>query len=107
MKLYKDKYFLLLLLAAAIVSFLLYYATKAPTVSLWDCGEFIATSYIMGVPHPPGNPLYVMLGRLFTLLPIAGDIAVRVNLISVLSSAAAVFVAYWLILRLTLNGKSE
>ena len=107
MKLYKDKYFLLLSLAAAIVSFLLYYATKAPTVSFWDCGEFIATSYIMGVPHPPGNPLYVMLGRLFTLLPIAGDIAVRVNLISVLSSAAAVFVAYWLILRLTLNGKSE
>ena len=107
MKLYKDRYFLLLSLAAAFVSFLLYYVTKAPTVSFWDCGEFIATSYIMGVPHPPGNPLYVILGRLFSMLPIAREIAVRVNLISVFSSAAAVFVAYWLILQLALNGKSE
>jgi hypothetical protein len=107
MKLYKDRYFLFLSLAAAFVSFVLYYATKAPTVSFWDCGEFIATSYIMGVPHPPGNPMYVILGRFFTLLPIAGDIAVRINLISVISSAASVFMAFWLILRLALNGKPE
>jgi len=107
MKLYKDRYFLILSLAAAFVSFLLYYVSKAPTASFWDCGEFIATSYILGVPHPPGNPLYVLIGRLFTLLPISNVIAVRVNMISVISSAASVFVAFWLILRLALNNKSE
>jgi hypothetical protein len=85
----------------------MYYLTVAPTVSFWDCGEFIATSYIMGVPHPPGNPLYVIIGRFFSILPIAGEVALRVNLISVVSSAASVFVAFWLILRLTLNGKDQ
>lgn len=105
MKFYKDRYYFTLSLIAAFVSFILYYITKAPTVSFWDCGEFIATSYILGVPHPPGNPLYILMGRLFSMLPIASNVAVRINLISVLSSAAAVFVAYWLILRLAIGNK--
>ncbi|HBC47706.1 MAG TPA: hypothetical protein DCZ43_11725, partial [candidate division Zixibacteria bacterium] len=107
MKLYKDKYFLWLSLAAALVSFVFYYITKAPTVSFWDCGEFIATSYIMGIPHPPGNPLFVIIGRFFSMLPLAADIAVRVNLISVISSAASVFVAFWLILRLAIGNREN
>jgi tetratricopeptide (TPR) repeat protein len=106
MKLHKDRYYLGLSLVAALASFSIYYITKAPTVSFWDCGEFIATSYIMGIPHPPGYPLFVIIGRLFTMLPLAADIAVRINLISVLSSAASVFVAFWLILRLAI-GKRE
>ena len=97
----------MLSVAAALVGLTLYYITKAPTVSFWDCGEFIATSYIMGIPHPPGNPLYVILGRLFTILPIDPTIAVRVNLISVISSAASIFVAFWLILRLAIGERSD
>ncbi len=107
MKLYKDRFFVGLSLVAALASFILFNITKAPTVSFWDCGEFIATSYILGIPHPPGNPLFMLIGRLFTMLPIASDIAVRVNLISVLSSAASVFVAFWLILRLAIGQRER
>jgi len=107
MKLYKERFFLLSAIAAALVAFIFYYITKAPTVSFWDCGEFISTSYIFGVPHPPGNPLYIAIGRLFTMLPIASAIAVRVNLISVLSSAATVFVAFWIILRLSIGNRDQ
>src|SRR5512140_975105 len=70
-----------------------------PTVPYWDSGEFIATSYILGVPHPPGTPLYVLIGRLFSLLPFA-TIAVRVNLLSSLSSAVAVLFTYLITVRL-------
>lgn len=80
-----------LILAA---SFIVYFSTMAPTVSYWDCGEFIATSYIMGVPHPPGSPLFLLMGRIFSLVPFNADIAYRVNLISPIVSALAVMLLY-------------
>lgn len=76
--------------ASFFISLVVYLLTMAPTVSFWDCGEFIACSYKMAIPHPPGAPFYLMLGRVFTLIPIFEDIAARVNLISVLSSAFTV-----------------
>ncbi|HEU4764133.1 MAG TPA: DUF2723 domain-containing protein, partial [Candidatus Eisenbacteria bacterium] len=63
-----------------------YIRTLTPTVPFWDSGEFIATSYILGLPHPPGNPVYTMLGRMMTFLPVAG-VAWRVNFMSALASA--------------------
>ena len=80
-------------LAVCAAAFGLYLKTLAPTVSFWDCGEFISCSYILGVPHPPGAPLYVLLGRLFTLLPL-GEVAWRVNLMSALSSALGIWFVY-------------
>ncbi len=77
-----------------LFSFVVYYLTIAPTVSFWDCGEFIACSYKMAVPHPPGAPLYLIVGRLFTLLPIFGDIAKRINIISTFSSAFTILFLY-------------
>lgn len=103
MKLYKDKYLFSLSILAILISFLIYWLTKAPTVSFWDCGEFIAASYIMGVPHPPGYPLYIILGRLISMIPISSDIAVRVNMLSVIGAAASVLAAFWLILRVAVG----
>lgn len=88
--------------AAFVLLFTLvvYLLTVAPTVSFWDCGEFIACAYSLGVPHPPGTPLYILIGRLFTLLPIGADPAFPMNLISVLTSAAAVLFVYLITVRL-------
>ena len=81
------------------IAFLTYLRTIAPDVSFWDCGEFIACSYTMSVMHPPGAPLFTIIGRLFTLFPIM-NVAWRVNFISVLSSAFTIMLLYLVIVRL-------
>ena len=83
-----------------LMSLVLYFMTMAPTVSFWDCGEFIATSYIMGVPHPPGSPLFLLIGRVATMMPLMDDIAARVHLLSVISSALAIMFLYLIIVQL-------
>ena len=82
-----------------LVSLVVYARCLTPTVPFWDSGEFIATSYRLGIPHPPGTPLYVLIGRLFSLLPI-GSVAVRVNFLSALTSAVAVLFTYLITVRL-------
>ncbi|RJP74074.1 MAG: DUF2723 domain-containing protein [Candidatus Zixiibacteriota bacterium] len=82
-----------------LFSLIIYLDTVAPTLSFWDCGEFIACSVIMGVPHPPGSPLYLLIGHLFSNLPF-GDIGWRVNLISVLVTALSVMLLYLTAVRL-------
>jgi tetratricopeptide (TPR) repeat protein len=80
--------------AVFLCALVLYTLTMAPTTSFWDCGEFIASSWSLSVPHPPGAPFYLLLGRLFSMLPIAADIGARVNFLSVLSSALTVMLLY-------------
>src|SRR6056297_3397005 len=79
-----------LAIGSFLVAFIVKMATVAPTVSFWDCGEFIATSYILGVPHPPGTPLYLLLGRIFSMLPFGNNIGYRVNLISPIVASLAI-----------------
>jgi len=79
----------------------------APTVSFWDCGEFIATSYTLGVPHPPGSPLFILIGRIFSLLPTAADPALRVNLMSPLAGALANVLVFLIIVELVRLWRGE
>ncbi len=79
-------------LAAAIASalvFLLYLVTLAPSTAMWDTSEYIAAAYDLGIPHPPGNPFFVILGRFFAILPIAPNVAMRINILAALCSAGA------------------
>lgn len=79
--------------AVFLITLGLYTQTMAPSTSFWDTGEFITCSHVLGIPHPPGSPLYVLLGRVFSLFP-AGTVANRVVFMSVLASAAAVWFTY-------------
>ncbi len=74
---------------AGLVAFVLYLVTLAPTTSMWDTSEYIAAAYVLGLPHPPGNPFFVLIGRVFSILPIAPSVAMRINVLAALSSAAS------------------
>ncbi len=74
-------------LAVSIATLVLYLVTLAPSTAMWDTSEYIAAAYTLGLPHPPGNPLFVILGRVFSILPIATSIAVRINILAAICSA--------------------
>ncbi len=82
-----------------LVSQIVYILTLTVSCPFWDSGEFIATSYTLGIPHPPGTPLYVLIGRLFTLLPIS-QVSARVNYLSAFAASLAVLFTYLVIVRL-------
>jgi hypothetical protein len=76
-----------------------YVATLEPVASFWDCGEFIAASYKLQVPHPPGAPFFLLVGRVFSLFA-GGDVtqvAFWVNMVSALSSSFTSLLLFWTI----------
>ena len=81
--------------AAAAALFALYAVTLAPTTAFWDASEYIATGHVLGIPHPPGNPTFVLLAKAWSLLlsPLGLPVAVRINLFSALMTAGASF--FW------------
>jgi len=76
-------------LVTAVLVFAIYLATLAPTTAFWDTSEYIAAAKVLGIPHPPGNPLFIILAHTFGLLPLAESYAVRINLFAAATSAAA------------------
>lgn len=81
------------------ISAFVYISTIEPTGSFWDCGEFIASSYKLQVGHPPGAPLFMMMGRIMSLF--AGSdvtqVSVMINILSALMSAGTILFLFWTI----------
>lgn len=93
------------------IALLTYSLTVERTASFWDCGEFIACAFKLQVPHPPGAPFFLLIGRLFSMLAL-GDltqVAFWVNMVSVVSSAFTILFLFWTIslLGLKLLNKTE
>jgi hypothetical protein len=86
--------------ACALLAFAVYLRTLAPTVMWYDMGEFAIGAYVLGIAHNTGYPLYMLLGKLFTLLPI-GDVAYRTNVMSAFFGALTVLMMYLAVFKLT------
>jgi len=86
---YRPPYWSAVAAGAAVLA--LYILTLSPSTAMWDTSEYIATAHILGIPHPPGNPLFVVLGKAWSLLlaPLGLSVAVRINLLAASTSAAA------------------
>ncbi|HEU4588947.1 MAG TPA: DUF2723 domain-containing protein, partial [Gemmatimonadales bacterium] len=83
----RPPYLFAVLCALAILA--IYIATLAPTTAFWDTSEYIAAAKVLGIPHPPGNPLFTLLAHTWGLLPLAKSYAERINLFAAVTSAAA------------------
>ncbi|MEP7226489.1 MAG: DUF2723 domain-containing protein, partial [Gemmatimonadales bacterium] len=76
-------------LAVTAMVLAVFVLTLAPTVTFWDAGELIAAAKTLGIPHPPGTPLFVMIAHVWAKLLPVGEYAVRTNLLSAILSASA------------------
>ncbi len=79
------------------VALITYWLTMEETASYWDCGEFISVSYKLQVPHPPGAPLFLLMGRIFSFLAMGDvtNVAYWINFMSVLASAFTILFLFW------------
>jgi len=92
----------------ATVSFLIFLYNLCPTVYFWDSAELSTASAMLGIPHSPGFAIYIMWGRLFSLLPF-GDLGYRLNLFSAVCGAVSIFVLFLILSNLVsrLEGKAR
>jgi hypothetical protein len=82
-----------------LIATTVYILTLEPTGSFWDCGEFISTSYNLSIPHPPGAPLFLILGRIFSFFALGdtSQVAYWINMCSALSSSFTILFLFWTI----------
>ncbi len=81
------------------IALVVYVLTLEPTTSWWDCGEYISTAYKLEVGHPPGAPLFQMLGRFFSLFAFGNvqNVAFMINMMSAIASAFTIMFLFWTI----------
>jgi hypothetical protein len=91
---------IILFLAVVAIVFGYYCFASAPTNSFWDCSEFIAAGYSLGIPHPPSYPLFAQLTRLVSFLPLRREIAGRITLISGMFGSVCCGLIYLLVVYL-------
>lgn len=84
------------------IASLVYLLTIGPTTSFWDCGEFIATAFKLEIGHPPGAPLFMMLGKFFALFSFGNleNVAITMNILSALASSFTILFLFWSITHL-------
>jgi transmembrane protein TMEM260 (protein O-mannosyltransferase) len=71
----------------SVGALILYILTLAPTTQFWDASEYITAAHALGIPHPPGNPFFVIVAHVWGLLPLGADYAQRINLLAAVTSA--------------------
>lgn len=79
------------------IATIVYVSTIEPTTSFWDCGEFITTAYKLEIGHPPGAPLFMLIGRLFSAFVPTELVPVSINVMSALSSSFTILFLFWTI----------
>lgn len=94
-----------------LIATIVYFMTIEDTVSLWDCGEYITAAYKLEVGHPPGAPLFMILGRLFSFFAAPENVAIWINRLSAISSSLTILFMFWsitlLVKKMTVKGKDE
>ncbi len=94
-----------------LIATVVYFITIEDTVSLWDCGEYITAAYKLEVGHPPGAPLFMVIGRLFTFFADTENVAVWINRLSAISSSLTILFMFWsitmLLKKIALRDKNE
>ena len=97
--------------AVFLIASIVYLITIEDTVSLWDCGEYITAAYKLEVGHPPGAPLFMALGRIFSFFAAPENVAVWINRLSAISSSLTILFMFWsltlLVKKMVLATKSE
>ncbi|MFH1049632.1 MAG: DUF2723 domain-containing protein [bacterium] len=94
-------------LLSFLIALTTYLLTVQPTVPFWDCGEFSAAAIWQQVPHPPGAPLFLLVGKIFDILIPFGDKGWNINLVSVFASAFTIWLLYVITVKVILNFKKE
>src|SRR5664280_2405562 len=89
--------------SVAIITGIVFSMTVQSSVSFWDCGECTAAAVWMQVAHPPGAPFFNLIGRLFAMLPIANDLGLRTNLLSVFTSMISSLLLFLIMVKLIEN----
>jgi len=92
---------------AFAITFIVYTMTVQPSVPFWDCGEFTAASIWQQVCHPPGAPLFIMVGKIVSFIIPFGDLGWRVNMVSVAATAFSIMFLYFIIVKVIENFRGK